>query len=212
MSRLKALLWLATYEDCSILVELKVYWVEGISYAMRSTDWIKALKTLDPEKIWTAGFEVLVIGAISLAPLVLAAIGSHVSAVINGDHSIPLSTSLAKAILSGQLLFYAMSFVGSIVWHSSRDLVRPFPLRIWFIFFSFCFGMICALTIGVDPTLEKLSVPFVYYTSVVVYGLSTFLYFVILVFRSMEEVNFQRALNEDETEFEDRLRASRGMT
>jgi len=178
---------------------------------MRTRDWIKALWTLDPEKIWSAAFEVLVVGAISLAPLVLSAIGSHVSAVINGDPNVPLESSLAKAILSGQLLFYAMSFVGSIVWHSSRDLVRPFPLRIWFIFFSFCFGMICALTIGVDPSLQKLSVPFVYYTSVIVYGLSAFMYFVILVFRSMEEVNFQKALNEEEKTLEDRLKASRGI-
>ena len=179
---------------------------------MRSVDWIRALKTLDPERIWTAGFEVLVIGAISLAPLVLAAIGSHVSAAINGGLGVPLATSLARAILSGQLLFYAMSFVGSIVWHSSRDPVRPFPLRIWFIFFSFCFAMICALTIGVDPSLEKLSVPFVYYTSVVVYILSAFMYFIILVFRSMEDVNFQRSLNEDEAALENKLKASRGIS
>lgn len=178
---------------------------------MRSTDWIRALKTLDPEKIWSAAFEVVVIGAISLAPLVLAAIGSYVSAVINGDPNLPLARSLAKAILSGQLLFYAMSFVGSIVWHSSRDLVRPFPLRVWFIFFSFCFAMICALTIGVDPSLQKLSVPFVFYTSGIVYGLSAFMYFIILVFRSMEEVNFPRALNEEEKTLEEKLKASRGI-
>jgi hypothetical protein len=178
---------------------------------MRNREWIRALGTLDQAKVWSAANEVIVIGAISLAPLVLAALGSHVSAVINGQTGGNLRTDLAKAILSGQLLFYAMSFVASIVWHSSQDLVRPFPLRIWFFFVSFCFAMICALTIGVDPSLQKLAVPEVYVTSLFIYVISAFLYFVILLFRSMEEVNFQKILNREDTEFEDKLKASRGI-
>jgi hypothetical protein len=153
---------------------------------MRNTEWFRALGTMDQAKVWSAANEVIVIGAISLAPLLLAAVGSHVSALINTGKSVDLVTDLAKSILSGQLLFYAMSFVASIVWHSSQDLVRPFPLRIWFFFISFCFAMICALTIGVDPSLQKLSVPEVYITSLVIYIISAFLYFVILLFRSME--------------------------
>ena len=178
---------------------------------MRSLEWIKALGTLDPAKVWGAAIEVVVVGAISLAPLVLAAFGSHVSAVINTGNAPPLGQHLAKAILSGQLLFYAMSFIASVVWHSSQDMVRPFPLRIWFFFISFCFAMICALTIGVDPSLQKLSVPEVYITSVAVYVVSAFLYFVILLFRSMEEVNFEKTLNREAKEFEDELKASRGL-
>jgi magnesium-transporting ATPase (P-type) len=179
---------------------------------MRNREWIRALGTLDQGKVWSAANEVIVIGAISLAPLVLAAVGSHVSAEINGGISGNLRTDLAKAILSGQLLFYAMSFVASVVWHSSQDLVRPFPLRIWFFFISFCFAMICALTIGVDPSLQKLAVPEVYITSLFIYVISALLYFVILLFRSMEEVNFQKILNREDTEFEDKLKASRGLT
>jgi hypothetical protein len=179
---------------------------------MRSSQWFRALGTLDQTKVWSAANEVIVVGAISLAPLVLAAVGSHVSAVINGGNKVDLVTDLARSILSGQLLFYAMSFVASVVWHSAQDLVRPFPLRIWFFFISFCFAMICALTIGVDPTLQKLSVPEVYITSVFVYVISALLYFVILLFRSMEDVNFAKILNQEDTEFEDKLKASRGIT
>ena len=181
------------------------------SFRMRSVEWIKAIGRLDRQKIWNAANEVLLVGTISLAPLVLAAVGSHLSAIINGGEKGPFLHHLAAAILSGQLLFYAMSFVASIVWHSAQDLVRPFPLRIWFIFVSFCIGMICALTIGVDPSLQKLSVPQVYITSLATYFISAFLYFVILVFRSMEEVNFAESLNEDDGEFTDQLRSSRGI-
>jgi hypothetical protein len=178
---------------------------------MRSIEWIKAIGRLDQQKIWAAANEVLVVGAISLAPLVLAALGSHLSAIINNGNQIPLLQHLAQAILSGQLLFYAMSFVASIVWHSSQDLVRPFPLRVWFLFICFSIAMICALTIGVDPTLQKLSIPQVYVTSVAIYVVSSLLYFVILLFRSMEEVNFAQTLNQEDRDFEDELKSSRGL-
>jgi hypothetical protein len=178
---------------------------------MRSIEWIKAIRRLDSEKVWNAANEVLVIGAISLAPLVLAALGSHLSAIINNGNKIPLLQHLAQAILSGQLLFYAMSFVASIIWHSSQDLVRPFPLRVWFLFICFSIAMICALTIGVDPTLQKLSIPQVYVSSVAIYIVSAFLYFVILLFRSMQEVNFTQDLDREDQEFGDQLRSSRGL-
>ncbi|MGE0563105.1 MAG: hypothetical protein AB7O50_01200 [Pseudolabrys sp.] len=178
---------------------------------MRSSEWVKALRTLDKEKVWSAANEVLVVGAISLAPLILAAFGSYISAVINGKNDLDLLTVLAKAILSGQLLFYAMSFVASIVWHSSQDLVRPFPLRIWFFFFAFCFAMICALVIGVDPSLQKLSVPEVYFVSLIIYLVSAVLYFVILLFRGMDEINFATELSREDLEFEEKLKASRGV-
>jgi hypothetical protein len=179
---------------------------------MRNREWIQALGRLDQAKVWSAANEVIVVGAISLAPLVLAAVGSHVSGVINGAPGGNLRADLAKAILSGQLLFYAMSFIASVVWHSSQDLVRPFPLRIWFFFISFCFAMVCALTIGVDPSLQKLAVPEVYVTSLFIYVISALLYFIILLFRSMEEVNFPKILNQEDTEFEDKLKASRGIS
>src|ERR1700689_1910093 len=108
---------------------------------MRKTEWIRALLTLDHEKILSAVNEVIVVGAISLAPLILASVGNHFGSVVKGGEVIDLVTELAKSILSGQLLFYAMSFVASVVWHSSQDLARPFPLRIWFYFISFCFAM-----------------------------------------------------------------------
>lgn len=178
---------------------------------MRSIEWIRAIGRLDQQKVWNAANEVLVEGAISLAPLVLAALGSHLSAVINNGDKIPLFQHLAQAILSGQLLFYAMSFVASIIWHSSQDLVRPFPLRVWFLFICFSIAMICALTIGVDPTLQKLSVPQVYVTSVAIYFVSAFLYFVILLFRRMEDVNFSQDLDREDREFGDQLKSSRGI-
>ncbi|MEA2896278.1 MAG: hypothetical protein QOJ84_1893 [Bradyrhizobium sp.] len=71
--------------------------------------------------------------------------------------------------------------------------------------------MICALTIGVDPTLQKLSIPQVYVTSVAIYVVSSLLYFVILLFRSMEEVNFAQTLNQEDRDFEDELKSSRGL-
>jgi hypothetical protein len=156
---------------------------------MRNTEWLRAILTLDPGKVWPAANEVIVVGAISLAPLILASVGSHFSSVVRGGETINLLTDLAKSILSGQLLFYAMSFVASVVWHSSQDLARPFPLRIWFYFISFCFAMICALTIGVDPSLQKLAIPEVYITSFIIYAVSALLYFVMLLFRSMTSLN-----------------------
>src|ERR1700720_1945579 len=177
----------------------------GAGPRMRNTEWFRALGTLDQVKVWSAANEVIVVGAISLAPLILASFGSHVSSVINGGKTIDLLPDLAKSILSGQLLFYAMSFVASVVWHSAQDLARPFPLRIWFFFISFCFAMICALTIGVDPSLQKLSIPEVYITSLVIYVISAVLYFVMLLFRSMDDVNFAAVLNREDTKFEDKL-------
>jgi hypothetical protein len=178
---------------------------------MRNTEWIRALLTLDHEKIWPAANEVIVVGAISLAPLILASVGNHFGSVVKGGEVINLVTELAKSILSGQLLFYAMSFVASVVWHSSQDLARPFPLRIWFYFISFCFAMVCALVIGVDPSLQKLAIPEVYITSLIIYAVSALLYFVMLLFRSMDDVNFAAVLKREDADFEDRLKASRGI-
>jgi hypothetical protein len=178
---------------------------------MRNTEWLRALLTLDPAKVWPAANEVIVVGAISLAPLILASVGNHFGSVVRGGETIALTTDLAKSILSGQLLFYAMSFIASVVWHSSQDLARPFPLRIWFYFISFCFAMVCALTIGVDPSLQKLAIPEVYITSFIIYAVSAFLYFVMLLFRSMDDVNFSTVLNRGDAEFGDKLKASRGL-
>jgi hypothetical protein len=178
---------------------------------MRNTEWLRALLTLDSTKVWAAINEVIVVGAISLTPLILASLGNHFSSVINGGEPISLRTDLAKSVLSGQLLFYAMSFVASVVWHSSQDLARPFPMRIWFYFISFCFAMICALTIGVDPSLQKLAIPEVYVTSIIIYAVSAILYLVMLLFRSLDDINFSASLNREDAEFQDRLTASRGV-
>ena len=71
--------------------------------------------------------------------------------------------------------------------------------------------MICALTIGVDPSLQKLAIPEVYITSIVIYAVSALLYFVMLLFRSMDDVNFAAVLEREDADFEDRLKASRGL-
>jgi hypothetical protein len=124
---------------------------------MRNTEWIKALVTLDPGKVWPAANEVIVVGAISLAPLILASAGNHFSSFVKGGQVVDLLPDLAKSILSGQLLFYAMSFVASVVWHSSQDLARPFPLRIWFYFIAFCFAMVGVLENAlIDGEIYKL--------------------------------------------------------
>ena len=50
---------------------------------MRNTEWIRALVTLDPGKVWPAANEVIVVGAISLTPLILASLGNNFGSVVN---------------------------------------------------------------------------------------------------------------------------------
>jgi hypothetical protein len=177
-----------------------------------SSEWWKALWHAKGDEKRAAILEVAVIGGISLSPLILAGMGTFLGEVVNKQpNGFGFWHHLTTPLLSGQLLLYAMSFVGAVVWHSSYDLKRAFPLRIYFWFISLVFGITCGLIIGVDPSLQKLGVPEVYWTSIFVYIVSAILYCLILMFRSIDFDSFEKTLRVGEEEMIDDLKAERGL-
>ncbi|MER9699925.1 hypothetical protein [Mesorhizobium sp. M0151] len=151
----------------------------------------------------------------SLMPLILAAFAVYLRYLI--EHPEPSKEFpplgfwevLSTTLFNGQLLFYAMSFVAAVVWYSSADLKRDFPLRIYFWLISLAFCVVCATVIGIDPTSNKIAIGPVKVTSIVVYLTSAVLYLLILMFRQLDPADVDRDFRDGEDETERSLRELR---
>ena len=170
---------------------------------MVEKDWWELSKNCSKQKRSDAQKEVMVVGLISISPLVLAVISKYLLGQIDPiAQPVDFFASIAALIFSGQLLFYAMSFVGVVAWYSSQELMRPFPLRIWFVLSCIMTRVFCGLILGVDPTLEKLNNPLIWILSVVIYYMTAKLYYYMILFRSLDETDFEAAKNKDTDTFQ----------
>jgi hypothetical protein len=177
-----------------------------------SADWIRALRETDRQTYGKSALEVFVIGGISILPLGMAAYGTYlIQKHAGGQSPEPYSTYLANAVLSGQLFYYAMSFIAAIIWHSGQDIREPFPFRIGFWGLSFVNGMMCAFSFGVAPALPSTGDHQLSTISIMVYALSAFMYFLILVFKHMTPPSIERSNRESAENLAQRVAASRGQ-
>ena len=158
-------------------------------------------------KVWgLALLEILVVAGVSLIPL----LGAAVREILPPQSGIYLSDAFEKAFLSGQLIFYAIGLIATIVWHSNKDFHSFFPLRALFNLYSLAGIVICSIVIGYDPTLNSISRPFLANFSVFLFASAAVLYVVMTVI-SHVHVNVGKALAEETAELGDAVRHSRGL-
>jgi len=177
-----------------------------------SNAWWEAFRTAEPSIKRKATFEVVVIGGLSIFPLLLGAYGAFKLQPISPDTVIkPFSNYIWAAIFSGQLYYYAMAFIASLVWYSAKDLEKPFPPRILFWCVAFILGMVCAFFFGLEPALPSAENSDLSYISIVVYLISAGMYYLILVFRKIPAPDLGKEKRAGEITFTQDLKNRRGV-
>ena len=162
---------------------------------------------LSGRRVWTdAILEIFVVASVSLIPL----LGAAVRAILPQNSQIYLVDAFGKAFFGGQLLFYALGLIATIVWQSNKDFHSFFPLRIWFNFFSIVAVVICSIVIGYDPTLASVDKTFLANFSVGLFAVSAILYTLMAVIAEVH-VNVGKDLAISDAELSDAVKRSRGL-
>lgn len=178
--------------------------------AVRARDWFSAFAQVDKAVWLEATEEVATISIVSLFPLLLAGVGTYLAKAVNAPGvANDFGAAIWATISSGQLVFYAISAVATVMYYASRDFKRNFPLRLYYIVISLAFCIFAALLIGIDPTLRKLNVPEITWTSILIYVIASLLYWTICVFRSIDPADYDQSLREGEEQTTDDLRTLR---
>lgn len=168
--------------------------------------WLTSLKEAGFTPYKQAASEICVIGLISILPLAFASVGVFVDqGAEEGTRKSFLDIFLA-ASLSGQLFFYAISLMASVIWYSGTEFRNPFPIRLYFI-------IPCVIGIGVatiyisrDPTLKSLADADIGTVSLLIYLGSAVLYFIILVFRSVDPPDIEQSRRDGELDLLNRVK------
>lgn len=129
---------------------------------------------------WQAAKEVIVVGVVGIAPLLL-------SVILAPTDGLGFGEAASRFLLQGQLFLYAMSFCGSVLWYSSLDGTdgKPFPPRVWFILFCFLCAAFTYGVLGSDPAQAEPKPAYLNWISVFFFLAALFFYWVILVMRTM---------------------------
>lgn len=155
----------------------------------------------------TALLEIVVVAAISLIPLLMAAIRE----LLPLDANVPIGDAFEKYFLSGQLVFYSVGLTATITWHSNKDFRNFFPWRVFFNLYCIVSIVFCAILIGYDPTLSSIKPAFLSNSSVAIYCISLMAYVLIVVI-SRVHVNVGEALAQTDAALQDEVRRSRGIS
>ena len=179
--------------------------------AVKAQDWFKAFWDAD-RQIWKeAAEEVISIGFISIVPLLFAGLAADMAGLINpAEMNPPFGSRIWQTISSGQLLFYAISFIATIVYYSSRDFKKNFPIRLYYILISIAVCAFAVMLIALDPSLEKLQIPAISITSFVVYFLCAAMYWTITVFKELDPADYYDTMRTGEASALESLENRRG--
>jgi hypothetical protein len=158
-------------------------------------------------RVWgEAILEITVVAGVSMIPL----IGAAVREVLPLQSKIYLSDAFEKAFLSGQLLFYALGLIATVVWNSNRDFKSFFPLRS--ILNLYCVAAIasCSVVIGYDPTLASENREFIAKFSLLLF-LTSIIFYVLMSVIGQVHVNVGKSISESDDTLRDAVRESRGL-
>lgn len=173
---------------------------------MAELSYLKAIWRSGPRLWGEAVSETAVVTVVSLLPLG----GAAIREVMPKDSKIYLSDAFEKAFLSGQLVFYALGLIATIVWQSNKDRDSFFPWR------TFMNGMAITgiafgcIVIGYDPTLTSINRDFIATSSVAMFLLSLALYILMAAFANVQ-VNLGAEQKKDDTALTDEVKKSRGI-
>lgn len=173
---------------------------------MNRVGYWNAIVFAGPQAWGYALLEIFVVATVSLIPL----IGAALRDVLPATSNIHLGDAFQKAFLSGQLLFYAIGLIATIVWNSNKDFSSFFPWRTIFNIYSLVGIVVCSLVIGYDPTLVSISPPFLAKSSLVLFVSALIAYTVMAVIAQVH-VNVGKSLAADDSALSDEVRRSRGI-
>lgn len=177
-----------------------------------SSAWWRALREADSTVFGRAFSEVLIVGGLSIMPLIIGAFGTfYLQDFMSISPVRPLTEILIFAIFGGQLYFYAMAFIAVVVWHSGQDFRKPFPLRIIFLSVSFFLGMVCTFFFGISPALSKTDITGLSTLSIAVYVVAALMYLLILAFKDVDPPDIERQKRESEESLAKRVKSRRGI-
>jgi hypothetical protein len=163
---------------------------------------------LSGRKVWKdAILEIIVVAGVSLFPL----LGPAIREILPENSQVDLTEAFINTFFGGQLMFYALGLIATVVWQSNKDFHSPFPLRIWFNLFSMSAVAICFLVIGYDPTLGTINKEFLARFSVSLFLISALIYTLMAVIAQVD-VNVGKDLATTDAELGDAVKRSRGLT
>lgn len=158
-------------------------------------------------RVWgEAVLEIAVVAGVSLIPL----LGASLREVLPPDSTVYLSDAFERSFLSGQLLFYALGLIATVVWQANRDYKSFFPLRTIFNLYCMTCVVICSIIIGFDPELHAINKGFVGPTSVLIFSISLFAYLLMAVI-SQVHVNVGKSLAKEDADLSNAVKNSRGL-
>lgn len=150
--------------------------------------------------------EIFVVATVSLIPLLAGALRD----VIPVSSSTYLGDAFQKAFLNGQLIFYAIGLISTVVWHSNKDFNSFFPWRSFFNIYSLIGIVICSIVVGYDPTLINISPPFLANCSMILF-ISALVAYTLMAVIAQVHVNVGQSLADDDSALADQVRRSRGI-
>jgi len=158
-------------------------------------------------RVWgEALLEIIVICGVSLLPL----LGAVIREMLPLGSKVYIADAFSRAFLSGQLLFYALGLIATVVWQCNKDLRSFFPLRAIFNLYSFGCIAICSIVIGYNPELSSVNKGFVGPLSIAIFCISIVAYGLMSVI-SQVHVNVGKDLSNSDAALGDAVRRSRGL-
>lgn len=158
-------------------------------------------------RVWLeAALETFVVTVVSLIPL----LGASIREMLPKNSTIYLSDAFEKSFLSGQLLFYALGLIATIIWNSNRDFKSFFPYRTFINLYSLAAIVLCSIIIGYDPTLQQTNKPFLQQFSVWVF-LSSLIVYLVMAIVAQVHVNVGKSISESDDALRDAVLKSRGL-
>lgn len=170
--------------------------------------WFRTLARASTSRWRDAFREVLIVGLLSIVPLLLKSAYFYIQSLKLAK---PLSVgqALYAHVISGELLFFSIGIVASVLYISSKDFKDGFQQRVWFILVSvFCY-VICTFFIGLDPEFRQIPESIVRVASFMVFILALSMYLVLKVFESFSGVDVVSNQAREEEDLTDALSRSR---
>lgn len=173
---------------------------------MAEIGYLRAIKGAEPGVWRDAILEIVVVAGVSLIPL----IGAAIRQVLPPDSKVYLSDAFGKAFLSGQLVFYALGLIATVVWQSNKDWKSFFPWRSAINIYCLAAISVSAIVIGYDPELRAINAVFLANFSVFMF-LSAIVFYVFMSVVSQVQVNVGKEFSKSDDELGNAVRASRGL-
>lgn len=158
-------------------------------------------------RVWGfALLETLVVAGVSLLPLLAGAFRE----ILFPNATVTLGDAFGRAFLSGQLLFYAMGLIATVVWLCNKDRKAFFPWRTIVNLLCLVEIVVCSIIVGFDPTLEKINKDTLSTYSIWLFVVSVVLYILMSVIGEVQ-VNVGKALAKSDAALGDAVRKSRNI-